>query len=141
MNRHIDKFLSIFDTIDFNKIKDHPNILIAAIFWEEERFHAAKLCYGLMRMIDDLIDNYKTENKLITTDKRKMLKANIDDWLKMIVVSKECSPPQQELQKTMDKFIIPLWPMEAFAKSMIYDITHNGFSTLESYQTLLHAGR
>jgi hypothetical protein len=29
MNRHIDKFLSIFDTIDFNKIKDHPNILIA----------------------------------------------------------------------------------------------------------------
>jgi hypothetical protein len=85
MNRHIDKFLSIFDTIDFNKIKDHPNILIA--------------------------------------------------------VSKECSPPQQELQKTLDKFIIPLWPMEAFAKSMIYDINHNGFSTPESYQTLLHAGR
>src|SRR4030042_3623575 len=133
MNAQTDKFLEIFNSIDFHKIKDHPNILIAANFWEEERFCAAKICYKFMRTIDDQIDNHKTKNKLITADERKMFEANIDDWLKMIIVSKEYNPLQQELRETIDKFIIPLWPMEAFAKSMIYDIHNDGFLTLESF--------
>jgi len=133
MNSQTDKFLEIFHSIDFHKIIDHPNILIAANFWEEERFSAAKICYKLMRMIDDLIDNHKTKNKLIKAEERKMFEANIDEWLKMIIVSKESNPLQKELQETIDKFKIPLWPMEAFARSMIYDIHNDGFSTLESF--------
>ena len=89
MNSQTDKFLEIFHSIDFHKIIDHPNILIAANFWEEERFYAAKICYKFMRTIDDLIDNYKTKNKLIKPEERKMFEANIDEWLKMIIVSKE----------------------------------------------------
>ena len=42
MNTNTDNFLDIFNAIDFNKIKDHPNILIAANFREEERFRTAK---------------------------------------------------------------------------------------------------
>ena len=133
MNSQTDKFLEIFHSIDFHKIIDHPNILIAANFWEEERFCAAKICYKFMRTIDDLIDDHKTKNKFITDDERKMFEASIDDWLKMIIVSKEYNPLQQELHETINKFIIPLWPMEAFAKSMIYDIHNDGFSTLESF--------
>jgi hypothetical protein len=38
MNAQTDKFVEIFNTIDYYKIKDHPNILIAANFWEEGRF-------------------------------------------------------------------------------------------------------
>jgi phytoene/squalene synthetase len=133
MNKQTEKFLEIFNSIDFHKIKDHPNILIAANFWEEERFCAAKICYKFMRAIDDLIDNHKTKNKLIKADERKTFEANIDDWLKMIIVSKECNPLQQELQETIEKFKIPVWPMETFAKSMIYDIHHDGFLTLESF--------
>ena len=86
-----------------------------------------------MRTIDDLIDNHKTKNKLIKPEERKMFEANIDEWLKMIIISNERNPLQQELQETIDKFKIPLWPMEAFAKSMIYDIHNDGFSTLESF--------
>ena len=133
MNSQRDKFLEIFNSIDFHQIKDHPNILIAANFWDHDRFCAAKICYKFMRAIDDLIDNHKAKNKLIEPEERKEFVANVDDWLKMIIISKECNPLQEELIETIEKFRIPLWPMEAFAKSMIYDINNDGFPTLEAF--------
>jgi phytoene synthase len=45
----------------------------------------------------------------------------------------EYKPLQKELLETINTFRIPLWPMEAFAKSMIYDINNDGFSTLEAF--------
>jgi len=128
-----DTFLEIYDTIDFHKIKDHPNILIAANFWEADRYCAAKICYKFMRAIDDLIDNHKAKNKYIAAEERTEFVADVNDWLKMIIISKECNPLQRELIETVEKFRIPLWPMEAFAKSMIYDINNDGFPTLESF--------
>jgi phytoene/squalene synthetase len=133
MDSHKDKFLGIFNSIDFNKIKDHPNILIAANFWDPERFCAAKICYQFMRNIDDLIDNHKAKNKLIDLHDRKKFVASVNDWLKMIIISKECNPLQKELIETIEKFRIPLWPLEDFAKSMIYDINHDGFATLDNF--------
>ena len=133
MNSHRDNFLEIFNSIDFNKIKDHPNILIAANFWEHDRFCAAKTCYKFMRAIDDLIDNYKAKNNLIPENDREEFVASVDDWLRMIIISNDCNPHQEELKITIEKFRIPQWPMEAFAKSMIYDINNDGFSTLESF--------
>ena len=126
-------FLEIFNSIDFEKIKDHPNILIAANFWDTDRFCAAKTCYKLMRAIDDLIDNHKAKNKLIAINERKEFIADVDDWLKMIIITNECNPLQSELKETVEKFKIPMWPMEAFAKSMVYDINNDGFPTLESF--------
>lgn len=133
MNPQKDTFLEIFNSIDFHKIKDHPNILVAANFWEEDRFCAAKICYKFMRAIDDLIDNHKAKNKLIEPQDRKEFVANVEDWLKMIIVSEECNTLQQELRATVEKFRIPMWPMEVFAKSMIYDINNDGFPTLEAF--------
>jgi phytoene/squalene synthetase len=133
MNSHKAKFLEIFHSIDFHQIIDHPNILVAANFWEHDRFCAAKTCYKFMRAIDDLIDNHKAKNKLIAVDERKKFVANVDNWLRMIIMSKECNPLQRELIETVEKFKIPLWPMEAFAKSMIYDINNDGFPTLDAF--------
>jgi phytoene/squalene synthetase len=133
MNSQRDMFLEIFNSIDFEKIKDHPNILIAANFWDNDRFCAAKTCYKLMRSIDDLIDNHKAKNKLIAIDERKEFVANVDDWLKMIIISKDCDPGQTELIETVERFRIPMWPMEAFARSMIYDINNDGFPTLQAF--------
>jgi len=133
MNSQRDKFLEIFSSIDFERIKDHPNILIAANFWEHDRFCAAKTCYKLMRTIDDLIDDHKAINKLIAPDEREAFAANVDEWLKMIVISNECNPHQEELRQVVEKFRIPLWPLEAFAKSMLFDINNDGFPTLESF--------
>ncbi len=133
MNPHRNKFLEIFNSIDFQQIKDHPNILIAANFWDDERFCAAKICYKFMRAIDDLIDNYKAKNRLIKPEEREEFVANVEEWLKMIIISEECNPLKGELRETIEKFRIPVWPMEAFAKSMIYDINNDGFPTLETF--------
>jgi phytoene synthase len=86
-----------------------------------------------MRAIDDLIDNFKAKNKLIEPEERKKFVANVEEWLKMIIISKECNSLQRELIETVEKFRIPLWPMEVFAKSMIYDINNDGFPTLGTF--------
>jgi len=86
-----------------------------------------------MRAIDDLIDNHKAKNKLIEPEKRKEYAANVEDWLRMIIISEECNDLQGELKETIEEFRIPLWPLEAFAKSMIYDINNDGFPTLDAF--------
>jgi len=128
-----DSFLEIHNTIDYSKIIDHPNILIAANFWDKERYCAAKTCYKFMRAIDDLIDDHKSKNKLIAPNERKEFTSSVNDWLKIVILSEECNPLQLELIETVKKFRIPLWPLEAFAKSMIYDINNDGFSSIESF--------
>lgn len=127
------QFLDIFDSIDFHKIIDHPNILIAAKFWDEERYDAAKTCYKFMRLIDDLIDDFKAVHKVIAPEERHSLTADVNKWLEMIRINGKTNPLQKELTDTIEKFKIPLWPLEAFAKSMLYDISHDGFATLDDF--------
>ena len=133
MSSQRDEFLEIFNSIDFHQIKDHPNILIAAHFWEKERYHAAKVCYKFLRAIDDLIDNYKAKNKFIAPGDRKKFIADVDEWLKMMALSGDADPSHKELVSTIRKFRIPGWALEAFAKSMIYDINNDGFPSLEAF--------
>ena len=133
INSQREQFIEIFNSIDFNKIIDHPNILIAANFWDDDRFCAAKTCYKFMRAIDDLIDNYKAANRMIANEKRKEFVADVNEWLKTIIISEDCNPEKAELIKTIERFNIPLWPLEAFAKSMIYDINNDGFESLEAF--------
>jgi phytoene/squalene synthetase len=133
MNSEREYFLSIFNSIDFQQIKDHPNILIAANFWEDERFQAAKVCYKFLRAIDDLIDDHKTKFRDIAPAEQEAFRKNVEEWLKMLISAADNNPLQKELADTIQAFRIPLWPMEAFAKSMMYDIDHNGFPTMEAY--------
>jgi phytoene/squalene synthetase len=133
MNSQKDYLIEIFNSIDFNRIKDHPNILVAANFWDHERFCAAKICYKFMRALDDLIDNHKAKNSLIAVNERQKFVADVEEWMKMIIVSKDCNPGNAELIETIERFSIPLWPLEAFARSMIYDINNDGFPTMKAF--------
>jgi phytoene/squalene synthetase len=133
MNSLQKQYLEIFNSIDFEQIKDHPNILIAARFWDEKRYGAAKTCYKFMRAIDDLIDNHKAANKIISENEKKQFTENVDKWLKMILNGSTDTPLQKELTETIKIFRIPSWPIEAFAKSMIYDIHHDGFATMQTF--------
>jgi len=126
-------YMDIFESIDFNKIVDHPNILIAAHFWEPERYEAAKSCYKFMRAIDDLIDNFKTEHKTIAPTEKVQLERDVNAWINTILLAAQNNPEQTELIETVTKFAIPSWPLEAFAKSMVYDIHNDGFPTLQDY--------
>ncbi|MBW6499933.1 MAG: squalene/phytoene synthase family protein [Bacteroidales bacterium] len=133
MNSQKDKFIEKYNSIDFNAIRDHPNILIAAGFWENDRFCAAKTCYRFMREIDDLIDNHKASFRTIADEEKNEFYKSVNDWLKMITSAEECSATQQDLRETIRSFRIPSWPLESFAKSMIYDIFHDGFPTMETF--------
>jgi len=126
-------YTDIFHSIDFDKIIDHPNILIAARFWDEERYQAAKVCYKFMRAIDDLIDNYKTEHKTIAIEDKAQFEREVNTWINTILNASESSPMQTEIIQIVQRFHIPAWPLEAFAKSMIYDVYNDGFPTLQHY--------
>ncbi len=126
-------YLDIFGSIDFEKIVDHPNILIAAHFWDTERYQAARNCYKFMRTIDDLIDNYKTEHVSIAPENQAQFEADVYRWIGTVVEATYEIPSHRELIETVQRFCIPFWPLEAFAKSMIYDIYHDGFPTLQSF--------
>jgi len=133
MNDQTATYLDIFNAIDFEKIIDHPNILIAANFWDTDRYNAAKVCYKVMRHIDDLIDNYKTEHPVISEAEKKHLTTDVESWLAALKKGSKEAIPSRELLETFETFKIPVWPMEAFAKSMIYDISHDGFTSLQSF--------
>lgn len=125
--------MDIFNAIDFEKIKDHPNILIAANFWDAERYAAAKTCYKLMRQIDDLIDDHKASNLEISEKEQASFLTEVETWIGQIIHQTENDLLQQELLDTFKRFMIPVWPMEAFAKSMVYDIHHDGFPDLQTF--------
>lgn len=126
-------YLEILDKIDFHKIKDHPNILIAANFWEEERYLAAKVCYRFLRLIDDLIDGYKSEHKSITESEKERFMSDVEQWIQAARNPGNSNLIQKDLIDTLERFKIPVWTMEVFAKSMVYDIHHDGFATLQGF--------
>ncbi len=133
MNEPTAAYLDLFNAIDFEKIIDHPNILIAANFWDTDRYNAAKVCYKVMRHIDDLIDNYKTAHPVISEAEQKQLTLEVNNWLTALKNGSKEAVPSPELLETFFTFKIPIWPMEAFAKSMIYDISHDGFESLQAF--------
>ncbi len=128
-----DIYHQIFESIDFEKVVDHPNILIAAHFWDSERYQAACNCYKFMRAIDDLIDNYKTEHITIAPENQARFEADVYRWISTVIEATSEMPSHRELIDTVQRFCIPFWPLEAFAKSMIYDIYHDGFPTLQGF--------
>ncbi|MDD2559822.1 MAG: squalene/phytoene synthase family protein [Bacteroidales bacterium] len=128
-------FIARCNSLDFEHITDHPNILIAAAFWEEERYQAAITCYKMMRTIDDLVDNYKSEHPIITLQEKEQLMTEVNKWLGEIEEQSSDNAMVQEVSQTFQRFGIPVWTMRAFAQAMIYDIKHDGFPSLQTFLT------
>ncbi len=124
---------TILNNIDFKKISDHPNILIAARFWEDDRYNAAKICYKFMRSIDDMIDNHKACNKTLTLAEKQLFTRKVNDWIKCLDKPFSNDPLIKEVTDTVTHFKIPLKLFHNFAKSMLYDINNYGFATLNDF--------
>jgi phytoene/squalene synthetase len=86
-----------------------------------------------MRKIDDLIDNHKASHKFISDNEKGLFIANVNYWAKLFSNKEMNTAGQKKVAETFKRFHIPHWPMEAFAKAMIFDIHHDGFPTLESF--------
>jgi phytoene/squalene synthetase len=126
-------FLKIVDRIDFENIIDHPNILIAAHFWEEERYRAAKVCYKFMRMIDDLVDDRKSSGESFTENEIICFTDQVHDWINCLNDLYSADPFVKEIIETVNRFKIPPLLFQNFSKSMIYDINHHGFDTFNDF--------
>ena len=130
----MDKELNnIIHSIVFEDIEKHPNILIAARFWDDKRFFAAKVCYRFMRMIDDHIDDRKAKDDAISCLEREALTEKVTNWIECLVKNPDQDPLIKELTDTISTFHIPVRLFHNFAKSMLYDINHSGFDTLEDF--------
>jgi phytoene synthase len=123
----------IINGIDLESIDKHPNILIAASFWDEERYEAAKVCYRFMREIDDLIDERKSIDNAISCMEKQVLSEKVSRWIRCLEKYTSEDPETTELISTIDTFRIPLMYFHNFAMAMQYDIDNNGFPTFQSF--------
>lgn len=123
----------ILTQIDFDKITKHPNILIAAKFWEEDRYNAANVCYQFMRKIDDLIDDRKADVQAISDCEKQVYTDQVNDWIQCLNGKAIHDPFFEQVVQTVNDYQIPLHLFHVFAKSMVYDINHNGFETFDDF--------
>ena len=123
----------IIEGINFEELKKHPNILIAARFWDDERYHAAKVCYKFMRKIDDLIDDRKADETILTDCEKIAFTEKVNDWINCLGFLEQTDPVFGEIASTVRRFKIPMQLFHNFARSMIFDINNNGFSTYEEF--------
>jgi phytoene synthase len=112
---------------------DTPILGIASRFWDDERQNAAIICYRSMRDIDDLIDNRKTEGSTLSLLEQRQFTTLVNTWVEGVDTSLPCNAQQQDLLNVITRFQIPSWPWQQFARSMIYDIYHNGFRTFTDF--------
>ena len=114
---------------DFEKILTNPILDIAARFWDEERYHAFKVCYKSMREIDDLVDHRKAEGMAFTKTEIREYSNRIQEWSSDF--SNGTVPT--ELGAIIKQFQIPAWPWQRLGKAMKYDLDHNGFSSFRTF--------
>jgi phytoene/squalene synthetase len=119
--------------IDFHKIKDHPNILIAARFWEDDRYEAAKTVYRFMRYIDDMIDDRKALDGMLSCMEKKMYADQVNTWIDCLGLDQSDDPIFGEVTDVIHRFRIPLHFFYNFARSMVFDIHHDGFRTFDEF--------
>jgi phytoene synthase len=119
--------------IDFHHVNDHPNILIAARFWDDDRYQAARTVYRFMRYIDDMIDDRKALATRLSCMEQKMFTDQINSWIDCLGLNQSQDPFSREVTATIQRFRIPLHFFYNFARSMVYDISHNGFETFSDF--------
>jgi len=124
---------NVLESIQFDQLKKHPNILIAAAFWEKDRYEAAKVCYRFMRKVDDMIDDRKADVDILDDCEKSLFSEKVSDWIECLQGKSADDPSLEEVIEVISKYNIPLGLFNNFAKSMIYDIHHDGFPTFESF--------
>jgi phytoene/squalene synthetase len=129
-NNEIDPF-RLAGKLSYEQILSNPILDIAARFWDQERYSAFKLMYKQMRVVDDLIDQSKAEGRLSESKKLHLVNA-VNDWAYSLRNGND-KAAQIDFLQTMERFQIPIKPWKRFAESMIYDIHHDGFRTLEDF--------
>jgi phytoene/squalene synthetase len=119
--------------LDFSAILTNPILDIAAHVWEDDRYDAFKVCYRSMRLIDDLVDDRKSEGSPLTDIEITMISDQMNQWVSSIKSGSVNDEFGKIFLKTLHQFDIPLWPWERLCNAMIYDLQHDGFPSFLSF--------
>lgn len=119
--------------LDFSAILTNPILDIAARVWEDDRYAAFRVFYRSMRRIDDLVDHRRALQTPITPEEIAAIESSIGEWVAEALQGDSADPFTREFLSTLSEFRMPLWPWERLAKAMIYDLTHNGFSSFHQF--------
>lgn len=123
----------IIRNIPFEKIDKHPNILIAAMFWDDARYNAAVDCYRFMRMIDDMVDDRKASQEAFTCLEKQLITEQVTKWIACLDSASAEDPMIFKLSGTIEKFCIPLRLFHNFTRSMLFDVNHDGFASMDEF--------
>ena len=118
---------------DFAEILTNPFLDIAARFWEQSRYDAFRICYRSMRRIDDLVDDRKIDGSPLAEKERAEYETMMTQWLDSVRNGTSQDAYSSELQTTMTRFALPMWPWERLCRAMIYDLYHDGFATFRVF--------
>lgn len=120
--------------LEFEQILTNPILDIAARVWEQDRYVAFRICYRSMRRIDDLIDDRKEGGRALTSQEVVHYSETLYYWLDALERGKSVDEFQEELLATMSQFRLPTWPWRRLCEAMVYDLTHDGFSTVLAFR-------
>ncbi len=116
--------------LDFSEILTNPILDIAARFWEKDRYEAFQICYRSMRILDDLVDDLKSEGRTITSEEKTVIAKMITDWTYSLQQNNQSDQFMKQLQTVIHHYSIPIWPWERLAQAMLFDLEHDSFRTL-----------
>ena len=119
--------------LDFGSILTNPILDIAARLWEDDRYDAFRVCYRSMRRIDDLVDHRRADQSPITPAEVESIEQSINGWVASAMSGHSTDPFTREFLSTMATYRMPLWPWERLSRAMIYDLTHNGFTSFHQF--------
>ncbi len=131
--REISTRLDFATHLDFSAILTNPILDIAARVWDEDRYAAFRTCYRSMRIIDDLVDHRRAQQTPITKDEVKSIEASINQWVVDALTGKSSDEFTAQFLATVEEYRLPFWPWERLCRAMIYDLTHNGFSSFHNF--------
>lgn len=135
MSQHPDKpRLDFAGDLDFEQILTNPILDIGARVWDEDRYVAFRVCYRSMRRIDDLVDDRKEGGRALTPDEIAHYTNVLDVWLDALERGRPVDEFQEELLATMRQFRLPTWHWRRLCAAMVYDLTHDGFSSILAFR-------
>jgi phytoene synthase len=103
---------------------------IASLFFDARRRRIFKICYGIMRESDDIVDERRALRRPILKEERRELQARIDETL---MYGTREGPKARSFHDLLEAHSIPDWPFDAWRRALRYDLGMRYFPSHRSF--------
>ncbi len=117
----------------FEQVLTNPTLDAAAALWEEGRYKAFQLFYRSMRIIDDIVDDFRCSPTKDSVSAANDIRIMLCEWLERIRSGAANSQFDTDFLEAIQVFRVPLWPWERLVNAMIFDLSHSEFATFREF--------